>query len=837
MADVYLASTTGPAGVKKLLVIKRLREGNEDEQHLVMMFLDEARIALRLGHPNVVQTYEVDVDEGLPFIAMEYLEGQPLHRVLRRFGEHGGMPREVYLWILCELLRGLHHAHELRDYDGRPLCIVHRDVNPQNVFVTYHGAIKLMDFGIAKAMDSVSQTEVGTFKGKLAYMAPEQARGGTALDRRVDLFSVGVMMWEALSGERMWRGRTDIEIATALTEGWIPPLPDHQELPDALRTICERAVALDPVERWPTAERMSDALQAWLDEHAELPGHPAFSRELSERFVLERERRAALIHRYSRAQGLEPPEEEEAEEEAEDIPFADEERTRRVTAPLSTMSASASGVLPVSEPTSTHHRTEEVRTTGAWARMLGAGLAGAGLAGVVFLAMSSSRDEAVERASPRQDDGAYISASAGDPFDSPRGSTPDADPELRPRCVPQGDPVELSGEIEKNATLRCDRIYLLRYATRVRAGVTLTIEPGTTILGDDVTRGTLVIEPGGRLHAEGRPDAPIVFTSAKPPGQRRPGDWGGVLVLGRAPINLRDHAGRSILGRVEGLAKGGRYGGDDPDDDSGVLRYLRIEYSGIELAPNNEVNGLTLAGVGRGTRLDHIQVRHAADDCFELFGGTVDGSHLLCDDPGDDGFDWDLGYQGTLRFLFVRSTEGRGQHGVEGDNDPSGSQVEPRSQPRLSNVTLCGAAGGERYGLLLRRGTDLKAERLLILGYPAAVDVRDPETSFEVIDSILGGPEAQVAVPERRGVLGGPEADDDGGRDEAAMLLQPGWRNVLSVPGVPSCRGDAWQALRPEAPLRTTGEPTGEPGADYVGAFRDLDDRWDEGWAVWSDSA
>ena len=257
MAEVWLASTTGPTGVHKLLVIKRLKRGHEDEPELVTMFLDEARIAVRLAHPNVVQTYEVDTDDGLPFIAMEYLDGQPLHRVLRRFARRGGLSRDLRLWMLAELLQGLHHAHELRDYDGTPLRVVHRDVNPQNVLVTFHGEIKLMDFGIAKAMDSVAHTDVGMFKGKLAYMAPEQARGGTELDRRVDLFAVGVMMWEALTEERMWGGRTDIEIATALCEGWVPPLPESASIPDPLREICTKAIAVDPDARWPAGSPAS----------------------------------------------------------------------------------------------------------------------------------------------------------------------------------------------------------------------------------------------------------------------------------------------------------------------------------------------------------------------------------------------------------------------------------------------------------------------------------------------------------------------------------------------------------------------------------------------------
>ncbi|MCA9651729.1 MAG: protein kinase [Myxococcales bacterium] len=798
MAEVWLASTTGPTGVHKLLVIKRLKRGHEDEPELVTMFLDEARIAVRLAHPNVVQTYEVDTDDGLPFIAMEYLDGQPLHRVLRRFARRGGLSRDLRLWMLAELLQGLHHAHELRDYDGTPLRVVHRDVNPQNVLVTFHGEIKLMDFGIAKAMDSVAHTDVGMFKGKLAYMAPEQARGGTELDRRVDLFAVGVMMWEALTEERMWGGRTDIEIATALCEGWVPPLPESASIPDPLREICTKAIAVDPDARWPDAASMHEALRDWLDEHGGAPSPAALGRSMAECFTDERARREVLIQRHARDptgaapdRGWDPP------------VSSPEDETRRITPPLPTTRP----VPMVSEPPPSSTRP---RRWWAAAALVGA----ASLAAVATALVHDSPDDAEPTV-------------ASDPREDPEASTrasPTAEPSSTgTRCTTEGPPVELTGELEADATLGCDRRYLLRYTVRVPRGVTLTIEPGTTILGDPVTKGTLVVQPGGRLVAEGRADAPIVLTSALPEGRRAPGDWGGVLVLGHAPINLRDHAGQPILGRVEGLTEGGTFGGDDPDDDSGVLRYLRIEYSGVELAPNNEVNGLTLAGVGRGTRLDHVQVRHTADDCFEFFGGTVSGSHLLCDDPGDDGFDWDLGYQGELRFLVVRALDpGRGQHGIEGDGDPRGERAEPRSRPHVSNATVCGTTsrGAPRFGMLLRRGTDARVERSVVLGFDATIELRDRFTTLTLEDSVLGLPLVDPAGAAERPF------------DLEAMLRAPERLHAIGAPADLDCASPSIDALRPERPLRAE-DPDGQ--TSYRGAFRDRDDRWDEGWAVWSD--
>jgi serine/threonine-protein kinase len=195
MADVYLA-VYGNADIdrfQKLLVLKILKPELSADPEFVAMFLDEARLAARLNHPNVVQTIEVGENAGRHFLAMEYLEGQPLNRVMQVLGGHSGFDLSGRLTVLLRALAGLDYAHELADYDGTPLSVVHRDVSPGNILVGYGGQIKLMDFGIAKAKDSSSETRVGMFKGKTAYMAPEQARAG-AVDRRADIYAAGVVL-------------------------------------------------------------------------------------------------------------------------------------------------------------------------------------------------------------------------------------------------------------------------------------------------------------------------------------------------------------------------------------------------------------------------------------------------------------------------------------------------------------------------------------------------------------------------------------------------------------------------------------------------------------------
>ena len=191
MGIVHLAASHGPGGFNKLLVVKELKPELSRDDTYVSMFLDEARLAARLAHPNIVQTIEVGSEGSRHYMVMEFLDGRSLHRTIRRFRDHGGLPLGAHLRVIAESLLGLHHAHELVDFDGQPLDIVHRDVSPLNVFVTFDGQTKVIDFGIAKSVDSSLETKTGILKGRVAYMAPEQA-WGQEVDRRADVYSAGV---------------------------------------------------------------------------------------------------------------------------------------------------------------------------------------------------------------------------------------------------------------------------------------------------------------------------------------------------------------------------------------------------------------------------------------------------------------------------------------------------------------------------------------------------------------------------------------------------------------------------------------------------------------------
>ena len=308
MAVVYLAASQGPRGFSKLVVVKELKEEFTQDGEFTAMFVDEARLAARLNHPNIVQTYEVEEQQGHFFIVMEYLEGQPLSQTRSRLARLGATLRDHQVRVLCDVLEALHHAHELADYDGRPLNVVHRDVSPHNVIITYDGVAKLVDFGIAKASDQSSQTRTGVIKGKLAYMSPEQAFG-KPVDRRADIFAVGVILWEAITGRRMWKGNAEGAIAHRLSTGDIPKLTDFvAEPPPMLKMICERALAPRADDRYPSAAAMRQDLEGYLATLVNKPNARDLGGLLSSAFAEERGRIAVLVEEQMRTLRAESPE-------------------------------------------------------------------------------------------------------------------------------------------------------------------------------------------------------------------------------------------------------------------------------------------------------------------------------------------------------------------------------------------------------------------------------------------------------------------------------------------------------------------------------------------------
>jgi serine/threonine protein kinase len=263
MATVYLARVSGVGGFQRFVAIKRLHPHLAREPEFIEMFLDEARLAARIHHPNVVSILEIGSTEQGYYIVMEYVEGDTLGRLLSRVGQLGSrLPLEVGLRIVIDMLAGLEAAHELTDDDGNPLLIVHRDVSPQNVLVGVDGNAKLTDFGVARATSRLSITRTGQLKGKVAYMAPEQAQGDAAVDHRADVFAAGIVLWEVLAGRRLFKAEGD---AQTLNRVLTDPIPSVQsvwpDVPPVLDAITARALHRDRASRYQTALELSEDLE------------------------------------------------------------------------------------------------------------------------------------------------------------------------------------------------------------------------------------------------------------------------------------------------------------------------------------------------------------------------------------------------------------------------------------------------------------------------------------------------------------------------------------------------------------------------------------------------
>lgn len=266
MGTVYLAFASGFGQFRKLLVVKELRQDLTRQPGFVSMFMDEAKLAARLEHPNVVQTFEASEVEDRYFLAMEYLDGHSLSALLDRLAEapNPKFSLWMHIQILCEALSGLHYAHELLDYDGSSLHVVHRDVSPQNVFVTYHGQVKVVDFGVAKAANATVKTQPGMFVGKFSYAAPEQVKGG-AVDARTDVFAAGIMLWQAIAGRAFSERIPSPDACRARTEGLEPRIAQVVPTVDpVLARICDRALAVDPDRRYGSAKELRAELQEYM---------------------------------------------------------------------------------------------------------------------------------------------------------------------------------------------------------------------------------------------------------------------------------------------------------------------------------------------------------------------------------------------------------------------------------------------------------------------------------------------------------------------------------------------------------------------------------------------
>jgi hypothetical protein len=399
-----------------------------------------------------------------------------------------------------------------------------------------------------------------------------------------------------------------------------------------------------------------------------------------------------------------------------------------------------------------------------------------------------------------------------------------------------------------NRTLSPDTLYTLTGLYYVEDGYSLTIPAGTVVQGD--TASTIIVNRGGRIYCNGTADNPVVLTSRQPVGSREPGDWGGVILLGKAPVNKIDPL-------IEGGIIAGTYGGTDPHDSSGSITYTRIEFPGYRFQLNNEVNGLTCGGVGDGTVLENIQVSYSFDDSYEWFGGTVNARNLVIFGGSDDGFDTDFGFQGEVQFAFALrdpdySDPTGSQNGFESDNDAAGSSDTPLTHPLFSNVTFIGperidslvgalpAGNSFKNTLVLRLNSRCSVYNSAVMGYPLGITVRDGSIAAAATD-----------VLRLRNLSHQSSGANDLTRWPGlnTWLNTAGWDNIGDLPRLPSSIGltDLSDMNNPDAVPAPGSELIGSANFDlvampelanftpttYRGAFDPalpMDQQWTAGW-------
>ena len=393
----------------------------------------------------------------------------------------------------------------------------------------------------------------------------------------------------------------------------------------------------------------------------------------------------------------------------------------------------------------------------------------------------------------------------------------------------EGTDCLLPNAITGNLYLPAGRKYLVRGAVIVEGGATLTIAPGVTVQGHpDLSVANFIgVKQDGRIYAEGTPTRPIVFTGPTPDA----GSWGGLHIAGRSTCN--DFVSEAEPCRFEAYPDMA-FGGGKLDDSSGVLRYVRIEWAGVPIRPNEELNSLTLLGVGSGTVIDHVQVDGGKDDGFEFFGGSVNGTHLVCSNMGDDCFDFDDGYHGRLQFLLAWQGDntdiGADSNGIESDNSKNVPDLAPRTRPQISNITLLGSSTfPNKHGLRIRRGSGGNYANLVVHGFTDRCLALDDSATFALGTAGAQGTALSMTHSFVGQCVGG--AFDDSASD---AYLVSAWFNA----GTGNQSGDPkLNGFLPAAgsPLLQGGKSLADPffrPVSYRGAFAGSHDDWTAGWTV-----
>jgi hypothetical protein len=396
-------------------------------------------------------------------------------------------------------------------------------------------------------------------------------------------------------------------------------------------------------------------------------------------------------------------------------------------------------------------------------------------------------------------------------------------------------PVQVvSGHITGNVTWTNNYYWVLRGAVFVEENATLNVQAGTTVVGEAGSVGSLIVKRGGRLNAIGTQEQPIVFTSDQAPGARARGDWGGIILNGRAPVNLEG-------GEGEGEADTGVYGGDDANDNSGSLRYVRVEFAGTEFSPDNELNGIAFQGVGRGGNYEFIQIHMNKDDGLEWFGGTADIKYAIVTNAGDDSFDWTFGWRGRAQFIAVSQRGDDADAGIEADNNEFNNENLPRSSPTLYNLTFCGDPdtneGSESVrGWLLRRGTAGELRNFIVTGFKnVGLEVNGTSSLREAAQGNLRVSNGVIFRTGANGTTYAPATT-------LALIQNNTFSNVRlgQDPGIGNCFNHEAPDWRPTSVSTLAGgqlAPATPPNdgffdvTTYIGAFSpDVEQDWAAGW-------
>lgn len=396
---------------------------------------------------------------------------------------------------------------------------------------------------------------------------------------------------------------------------------------------------------------------------------------------------------------------------------------------------------------------------------------------------------------------------------------------------------QLNKIIDTDTTLTCDKVYTLQGLTFITGGATLTIEAGTTILGNEGT--ALVATQDGKLVTNGTAEAPVVLTSinAVSPNPRTAGDWGGLVLLGNAPINVE--GGTNL---IEGIdvsnpdvpENGSRYGGDDSTADCGSLTYTRVEFAGFELTEGNELNGVTLGGCGTETTVNYLQVHEGLDDGVEIFGGAPSLKHVVLSNIEDDSLDWDQGFNGKIQFMLIQQKANDADNGIEADNNGDNHDATPRSNPTLANLTMIGSEAGS-HGIVLRRGTYATISNTIVTNFPQfGLDIRSEASAAalmngdtRITNSIFAKNGAPGDADDLAGIEEGDD-DDDNALNEAEVLSAEGLANLVGI-------DPALDGFIPaeDSPVIAAGNMAGDDfftATDYIGAFDPAGEDWTAGW-------